>query len=62
MQTSPAFFKMGINSVPFNTTNVGTGQEGKHEKYENKFMMIALPVGGRMCMPEHSTHQIKKGR
>jgi hypothetical protein len=48
--------------VPFNTINSGAGQEGKHEKYENKIMMIALSAGGKIYMSERSTHQIKKGQ
>jgi hypothetical protein len=48
--------------VPFNTTNGGTGQEGKYEKYENKFMMIGLSVDRKMGMSERSTYQLKKGR
>jgi hypothetical protein len=46
--------------VPLNTTNDGTGQEGKYEKYENKFMMIGLSVDRKMGMSERSTYQLKK--
>jgi hypothetical protein len=40
----------------------GQVKREKDQKYEYKFMMIALPAGGKMCMPEHSTDSIKKGR
>jgi hypothetical protein len=40
----------------------GQVKREKDEKYGYKFMMIALPAGGKRCMPEYSTDDIKKGR
>jgi hypothetical protein len=40
----------------------GQVKREKDEKYGYKFIMIELPEGGKMGMPEHSTDDIKKGR